>query len=103
MSKNDQNIAMPEKWMKIVNKMPEFKDTADAASVDDLKKIIVTSEGNIYTVENEMAADIKLTQAKELVKDYSAAHKEAIKAQTAKIKYALHLLENKGVELDNKE
>lgn len=102
--KSDQApSSLPEKWLKIVNKMPEFKDTADAASVDDLKKMIVTCEGNIYTVEQEMAADMKLTNAKELVKEYSAAHKEALKAQMAKIKYALFLLETKGVELDNKD
>lgn len=102
--KSDQApSSLPEKWLKIVNKMPEFKDIADAASVDDLKKIIVTCEGNIYTVEQEMSADMKLTNAKELVKEYSAAFKDALKAQMAKIKYALFLLENKGVELDNKD
>lgn len=105
MSKKDDQTpnSFPEKWLKVVNKMPEFKDIADSSSVDDLKKIIVTCEGNIYTVEQEMAADMKLNNAKELVKEYSAAHKEALKAQQAKIKYALFLLENKGVDLDNKD
>jgi hypothetical protein len=102
-TKDQAPSAFPEKWLKIINKSPEFKDTADAASEEDLKKIIVECEGNIYTVEAEMAADTKLNSAKELVKEYSAAHKDALKYQMAKIKYALFLLEGKGVELDNKD
>jgi hypothetical protein len=93
----------PEKWHKVIEKLPEFKDTADAASVDELKKIIVTAEGNIYTIEQEKEADEKLNAAKALVKDYSEPHRDAIKAQTAKIKYAVFLLEGKGVEIDNKD
>lgn len=93
----------PEKWSKVLKSLPEFKDTADAASVEDLKKIIVTSEGNIYTIEQEKEGDSKLNAAKALVKDYSEPHRDAIKAQTAKIKYAVFLLEGKGVEIDNKD
>lgn len=95
--------SFPEKWNKIIDKLPEFKDTAVAASVEDLKKIIVTCEGNIYTIDAEMAADVKLTSAKECVKEYSEPHRDALKVQTAKIKYAVYLLESKGVELDNKD
>lgn len=91
----------PEKWYKIIVGMPEFKDTADAAGEDELKKIIVTAEGNIFTVEKEKAADIKLTGAKELVKEYSSLYSEGLKCQMAKIKYALFLLDCKGVDLDN--
>ncbi len=100
---NASNSVIPEKWMKIVNKMPDFKDMAEAASIDQLKKIIVDSEGNIYTQEQEMSEDVQLNSAKELVKDYSAKYREAIKYQTAKVKYALFLLESKGVDLDNKD
>lgn len=104
MSKNaNEPTTFPEKWAKVLKDMPEYKDTADASSVDDLKKIIVTCEGNIYTIEQEKEDDTKLTGAKELVKEYSAPYRDAVKVQTAKIKYALFLLEGKGVELDNKE
>ncbi len=97
------SVEFPKKWADVLKKIPNFTDTADAASVDDLKKIIVTCEGNIYTIEQEKAADMQLNNAKELVKEYSEPHKEALKAQTAKIKYALYLLEGKGVDLDNKD
>ena len=93
----------PDKWWKIIQKLPEFKDTADAASVEDLKKIVVTSEGNVYTIEQEKQADVKLNAAKELVSEYSGPYRDAINAQTAKIKYAMFLLEGKGVELDNQD
>jgi hypothetical protein len=83
--------------------MPEFKDIADAASIDDLKKIIVDCEGNIYTIDQDKENNSKLIAAQELVKEYKAPYTDAIKAQTAKIKYALFLLEGKGVDLDNKD
>ena len=81
----------------------EDKVVKNVISLDDLKKIIVTSEGNIYTIEKEKDDDTKLNAAKELVKEYSAPYRDAIKVQTAKVKYALFLLEGKGEELDNKD
>ncbi len=103
MSDNNDPVTFPEKWAKVLKDLPEFKDIADAASTEDLKKIIVNCEGNIYTVEKEKSDDHKLNGAKELVKEYSAPYRDAIKAQTAKIKYALFLLEGKGEDLDNKD
>lgn len=105
MSNNDGQAptTFPEKWYKVIASMPEFKDTAEAASEDELKKIIVTCEGNIYTIEQEKEKDSKLNTAKDLVKEYSEPYRDAVKAQTAKIKYALFLLEGKGVDLDNKD
>ena len=104
MSKKDSDkFDFPAKWAKVIKDLPEFKDTADSASPEDLRKIIVESEGNIYTIEKEKSEDVKLNSAKELVKEYSASYRDAIKAQTAKVKYALFLLESKGVDLDNQE
>jgi len=105
MSKTDSQAptTFPEKWYKVIASLPEFKDTADAASEEELKKMIVTCEGNIYTIDQEKDNDTKLTSAKELVKEYSEPYRDALKVQTAKIKYALFLLEGKGVDLDNKE
>lgn len=103
MSKTNEPVTFPEKWAKVLKDLPEFKEVADAASSEDLKKIIVTSEGNIYTIDKEKDDDTKLNAAKELVKEYSAPYRDAIKAQTAKIKYALFLLEGKGEDLNNKD
>mgnify|MGYP001589215603 CR=1 FL=1 len=53
MSKKDEETLFPKKWNKVIAQLPEFKDTADAASEEDLKKIIVSCEGNIYTIDHE--------------------------------------------------
>lgn len=105
MSDSDDNmpVTFPEKWTKVLKEIPEFKDTADAASTEELKKIVVDCEGNIYTIEKEKEADTKLNSAKELVKEFSEPYRDAIKTQTAKIKYALFLLEGKGVSIDSRE
>lgn len=101
--KDPANITgLPKKWDTIIKKMPEFKETADAASEEDLKKIILDAEGNLYTVNKEEEGDLPLTVAREKVKELSEPHREARKYQQAKIQYALLLLENKGVDLDNK-
>lgn len=102
--KDSANVTgLPKKWDNIIKKMPEFKETADAAGVDELKKIIVEAEGNLFTINKEEEADIKLASAKEMAKNLSEPHREAKKYQQAKIQYALLLLEGKGVDLDNKD
>lgn len=105
MSKKDTGplTSLPKKWDDIIKKMPEFKDTADAASVEDLKKIIVECEGNIYTVNKEEEADVKLSAARDMVKTLAEPYRDAKKHQQAKIQYSLLCLESKGVDLDNKE
>lgn len=105
MSDKDQNglTSLPKKWDNLIKKMPEFKETADSSNEDQLKKIILLSEGNIYTIDKEQEADIKLIAAKEMAKDLSEPYKDAKKTQQAKIQYALLLLEGKGVDLDNKD
>jgi hypothetical protein len=100
---NQEMVVFPEKWAKVLKDLPEFKEIADAASVEDLKKMIVTSEGNIYTIEKEKEQDVKLNAAKELVKDHSAPYRDAIKVQTAKIKYSLFLLEGKGEDVGSSQ
>ena len=98
-----EETQFPKKWDKIIRELPEFKESADAASPDDLKKIIVLSEGNIFTIEKAKQNDTKLAATKDLMSEYSAPYKDAMKVQMAKIKYALFLLESKGQELGDKE
>lgn len=93
----------PAKYAKVLKDLPEFKDIADAASTDELKKIVFQCESNIYKIEQDKANDSKLNGAKEIVKEYSAPYRDAVKVQTAKVKYALFLLEEKGVDLDTRE
>jgi len=93
----------PEKWNKILRDLPEFKDIAEAANAEELKKMIVLAEGNIYNIEQEKENDNKLNAARELVKEHSAPYRDAMRTQTAKIKYCLFLLEGKGTELGDQD
>lgn len=89
--------AFPEKWAK---KLPTgFQDEASTMSEEDLKKVIVESERNLYTIDKEKSADVKLTAARDLVKDLGAGYREAAGAQNAKIKFVMFLLEGRGVDL----
>lgn len=91
----------PEKWSK---KLPTgWQDTASTMTEEELKKVIFECEGNIYTIEKEKAADVKLQGAREIVKEHAAPYRDAKSTQEAKIKFALYLLENRGVDLDSQE
>jgi hypothetical protein len=96
---NGQNDnTFPEKFLK---KLPDgFTDTANAMKDDELKKTIFECEGNIYVIDREKEGDDKLNGAKEIVKDHAAPYRDAKACQMAKIKYALYLLEGRGVDLD---
>jgi tricorn protease-like protein len=93
--------SFPEKWLK---KLPTgFVENVESMSEEDVKRVIFESEGNIYTVDREMDQDQKLSAAKELVKDYSSAYRDAKAALTAKIKYCLFVLEGRGMDLETTE
>lgn len=106
MTKKDDNqmpSTFPSKWAKVLKDLPEFRDITDSAGTDDLKKIIFQCEGNIYTIEKAKDEDTDLQSRKEAVKEALEPYNDSIKVQTAKIKYALFLLEGKGVDLDHKD
>lgn len=96
MSKNQESVtsSFPKKWDKFLN--PEFKDAADGSSTEDLKKIIVTSEGDLYMINKAKSEDVKLNSAKECAKEFAASYVESSKIATAKINYALYLIEGRG-------
>lgn len=93
----------PKKFVKTLKEMPEFKDTSDAASAEELKKTILLSEGNIFTIEKAKEDDTKLAATRDLQKELSAPYGDAIKVQRCKIAYALFLLEGKGEEIGDSE
>jgi hypothetical protein len=96
---SELRTAFPERLAK---RLPTgFQDEAMAMDEAGLKKVIIEAEGNLYTIDKEKEADVNLTAAKEVMKDLSGAYREAAGAQTAKIKFALFLLEGRGVDLDS--
>lgn len=82
---------------KIIAKLPPgFAEDAAGMDREQLRAEVMRANISLRQVEQEMKADEKLTGARELVKDFSAAYNEAKKAQRAKIAYSLHVLEERG-------
>jgi hypothetical protein len=96
-------IIFPKKWAKIIKELPEFTDIIESAGTKELKKIIIECEDHLYTIEKEKEGDVKLNSAKELVKEYSAPYRDSMNVQTAKIKYIMHILEKRGISLNNED
>lgn len=95
-----KDATFPEKFNKIIKQYPEFRDTADAASKDELKAMIVSCEKNIFAIEKQKDEDVELQQAKEKVKYFSEPYSDAHKVQNAKIKYLLFRLESQGEDME---
>ncbi len=94
---NDNESVFPDKLLK---RLPDgWADTANGMKDDELKKAIFEAEANIYNIEKEKENDAKLNGAKDLVKDLSVPYREAKACQATKIKYALFLLEGRGINL----
>jgi hypothetical protein len=95
----DDQAVFPKKWM---DKLPTgWSDGANSMKEDELKKVIVECEGNLYTIDQAKNADEKLNGAKELARELGSSYRESRNAQQAKIQYALFLLEGRGMDLDH--
>lgn len=82
---------------KIIAKLPTgFVDDVAGMNQTALRNAIIQSETNIRQIELDKAEDEKLIGAKEIVKDLNGPYRDAITAQRAKIKYVLHVLEERG-------
>ena len=82
---------------KLIKVLPVgWSEEADAMNEAQLREVIVASSNNIRTAKEDMEDNEDFKAAKEAYKEAAAPYKEAIKAQQAKITYALHLLDSKG-------
>jgi hypothetical protein len=86
-----------EKYKKKLN--PEFVEAVDQSDTDEIKKRIITSEGNLCEVEKAKDADEKLTAARNNVKEWGATYRESKQIETAKIKYCIAVLQSRGIDL----
>lgn len=87
----------PEKYSKKISE--EFMDGINAMDTEEVKKKILEAESNVYEIENAKEGDKELFSAKEKVKEFSKPYSERKTEETAKIKYCLYILENRGVNL----
>lgn len=66
-----------------------FVDNHENISEDVAGELIVKAEQKIREIEEEKAADEKLTAAKQIVKDINSAYSSAVKYERAKISFLL--------------
>lgn len=72
------------------------KEELDAMGEKALRDAIVEAEARVVEIDHEKENDRTLNGVKERLKDLNGGYRDAKKAQTAKTKYAIHLLEQKG-------
>lgn len=92
------------KWAKKLSS--DWMSTAESYTTDELKKKIVQWEQAISSTEKDEDADMalngikdKMSDLKVDLKDKSKVYKESIDICQAQIKYAVHLLESRGIEV----
>ena len=91
------NSVFPDKYLKKLT--DEFVSNANGMSEAELKKVIFESEGSIYGIEKAKEADNDLNDAKAKVKELSKTYREDKAEQTAKIQYALWVMESRGINI----
>lgn len=104
MTKKDDGNGFPKKWAKLLS--PEWIAGADSKSTEELKKNIIQLEQAISATEKDMDADPalngikdKMSELKDELKEKAAVYKDTIVESTAQIKYAVHLLDSRGVQV----
>ncbi len=92
--KKKDDAKLSEKWMK---KLPDgFAETAESKSNDDLKLIILKSQGVISDLEHDMENDAKLKAIKDELADLKGGYMDTLNCEKAKTKMCLFLLRLRG-------
>jgi hypothetical protein len=91
------NKSFQQKYLKHLDQT--FVDAVEQMGSDDVKARVLTCEDNLYEIENAKEADGKLKDAKENVKKLSIAYTETKKVETAKLKFCLFTLQQRGIDL----
>lgn len=90
----------PEKFKKKLDMFADgFMANVEGANTDEIKKLILSSERNIYEIEYEKDNNEKLLKLKEELKESVAPYSEAKATENAKIKWCLFTLENRNIKL----
>jgi hypothetical protein len=97
----DEVILKLEKQIKKLA-LQDWANEIQSLSEDEIKKIIVSCDGNAFTIKKQMSEDEKLQAAKEVLKDLASGYKEAIQVQKIKSEYCVHLLECRGTHVGDK-
>ena len=74
----------------------DVREELDAMGGDDLRSVIVVAEQSIAETQTDQENDDDLAKVKDRVSYLETPYKEAIKAQRAKIAYAVFRLAERG-------
>lgn len=87
-------MSFPKKYL---SKLPSgFAEEIQSMSKEEIDKKILLCENHIYEVESAKDLDENLKAAKEHVKDLSSSYSETKSNETAKIKYCIYVLTERG-------
>lgn len=96
---SDQKI-FPKKYTTKLNDFAEgFMEAAQSASTEEVKKMILIAEQHIYDADYAVENNAEILKQKEQLKNDMEPFKETKQVATAKIKFALYTLENRGVKI----
>lgn len=95
-----EDIKFPKKFQKKLETFaPEYMETVDGANTDDIKKMILSAENNIYQIDHEKENNEELLKMKEALKEITEPFTEAKTTEAAKIKYCLFTLGQRNIKL----
>lgn len=93
-AKKDQDKNFDKKWAKL---LPSgYEESAQSMQNPELEQVIVKSRGLIGDIEIDLRNDNKLKVLKDDIKTIVGAYHDAQKAEDAKVRFALHLLRERG-------
>ena len=96
----EETPLFPKKYMKKLDMFANgYVETVEGADTNEIKKFILSSERNLYEIENEMAGNANLLKLKEDLKEATAPYSEAKSTETAKIKFCLFKLQERGIKI----
>ena len=97
---NDQPKQFAKKYLsKLKEFAPEYMDGVEAASTDEIKRMILVAEQNSFEIEHAIESNGVLTDLKEKLKTEMAPFKEGMQTETAKIKYCMFKLDERQVKI----
>jgi len=91
---SDEQMGFPKKLKRYLP--AGFEDKADSMPAEDINSHLIELEKQIAATEKDMEADIKLSDAKEMVKELAGTYREIIKQSRAMIRYYVYVMETRG-------
>lgn len=102
------DTVFPKKWAKSLD--PQWMETAETFSTDEIKDKILKWEDAISSSEKDLDQDRSILDLRDKIadlqkdlKDKVELYKESIQQGQAQIKYCIHILQQRGIFLNKKE